>query len=394
MSAIHDMLLKAIDGEIDEKFTPEWVQVQKSANTFLEAINTYKNQSLQIKKKKNQLKSIKMKNSQSGAATIATIRKLNASFNLQEQNNLKRLYNELFKFDAILNRYLGETLKRSGVYVDISADGTTLQTYVLSMSELVDSIDYEGKIHNTFGAKSTIEQLAKNDVEDSQHIAAGTAVVSEIIARLNNFYDRVNQLKSQAGSYKTREGEWKELSTQRQGGLLLWQQGDSWKAATVANFGVISEAYVNFLFTKHNSQQDILCNAGGSIDDKIDLFYNNYLQSVTTQSALIEEDVIVDGIGQYAVKKEKATLPQISQYEKTARQIKNNKAISPEGLKDWIKQQFDKQAKLAPIKGVAPGGDFFHSIPDSYIGTKGGQINVGKLMREAAMQTIAETLSG
>ena len=173
----------------------------------------------------------------------------------------------------------------------------------------------------------------------------------------------------------------------------MWQQNNDWKIATITNLGVVSEAYVNFLFTKHNSIQDYLCKSG-DIEDKIDIFYTKYLQSVTNQSALIEEDVIVDGIGQYAVKKEKATLPQISQYEKTAKEIANGKAsISPENLKNWIKNQFNKTAQLAPLKKSSDQA-FTDSIPDQYIGTGDNKFNIGELMRRAAMETIQNDLSG
>jgi hypothetical protein len=38
----------------------------------------------------------------------------------------------------------------------------------------------------------------------------------------------------------------------------MWKLGGMWSIAKVANKGVIGEAYVNYLFTKHQSAKDFL----------------------------------------------------------------------------------------------------------------------------------------
>ena len=185
------------------------------------------------------------------------------------------------------------------------------------------------------------------------HIEHGRAAFMGVNARLEAFYSKRAKKITVDNNGNQIEHEY-----QRQGGLLMWKNNGEWEVAVVANQGVISEAYVNFLFTRHDTAKDFLSgleigNPKYYSHNLIESFYKNYMSGVTNLAAIVEEDVIGE-YAQYAVKAKKAALATPAQHLRVASTIVSSTSnISPKDLKKMIIDAFKKNSELAPlIKGT------------------------------------------
>ena len=326
--SIEAALKKSLENQADEKTRVSWNELKIAAQKFLKTVNVTQKSEL---------------TSQSISEYIVKNNKI-PEYELTKKRLAKAkaaqyFYKELFKFDDVLTKYLKGLPKRA-VYVAINEEGIP-STYEMSLTEMAELSQKRGRLGNSLPKKFTenhfsIEsEIDKKNKEELNHISQGAAAVQGTINRLNVFYNKLGE------------------NVQKQGGILMWKKGGRWNLAKVANQGVISEAYVNFLFTKHKTQKDYLYKVDKGENpyfshSLIDNFYR-YLSAVTNMPAIVEEDILTE-FAQYAVKSSRAPLPSINQYLRTAQTIVlYNGVLTPDNLKKLIKNTFSKDSKLAPF---------------------------------------------
>ena len=342
---IQDILEKAADiakQEFKDSVRGDWEALKDAAKKFLEA--TYGPQGIEALQQQRQ---IKMKNiiSANDLPQEYQIKDFTATF-IKEKEAAQTFYKNLFAFDIALTKYLGELPKR-GVVVMVGDDGAPL-TYEMSLGEMAAIAEREGRIQIYDPGKGySIEEKVDN-TDDKNHIEHGRAAFMGVNARLEAFYNK--RAKKKVVDKKTQIE--KTYDYQRQGGLLMWKHGDDWKMAVIANQGAISEAYVSFLFAKHATEADKLCDV--AIGNKnyynhtlIERFYTNYISKVTNLAAIVEEDVIGE-YAQYAVKAKKAALATPAQHLRVAATIASSE-MAPDNLKEIIKNAFKQDSQLAPL---------------------------------------------
>ena len=325
---IESLLKKSLEEQTYEITQVSWDELKIAAQKFLKITNVIQTSNLTSYDISNYI----LKNNSIPEYELTKKR-------LAKASAAKDFYTKLFKFDEILTKYLGNLPKRA-IYVAIDSDGKP-HTYEMSLKDLADLSQKKGRLGNSLPKKflnnhSAIEdQIDKDSKEQLEHISKGIAATQGTINRLNVFYSRLGE------------------NVQKQGGILMWKSGGDWRLAKVANQGVISEAYANFLLTRHKTQKDYLFN----IDKGENPYYSHsliakfykYLSSVTNMPAIIEEDIITE-FAQYAVKSSRAPLPSINQYLRTAQTIVLYDGIlSPENLKKIIRNTFSKDNQLAPF---------------------------------------------
>lgn len=353
MAGIQEYLAKQVQGiqnelgelsaqELDLLTQNNWLELKNAARTFLEA--TY-NIEIVNKLKQSKIKSIL---ATKDLPSEYKIQNFTQEF-IKEKELAREFYKNLFAFDKALSRYFNELPKR-GVIVMVGADGAPF-TYEMSLEDMASIAEREGRIqiYNPGTEKSVEGQVGSDLKEDLDHIEHGRAAFMGVNARLEAFYSQ-RATKTVVNA----KGEEVQQEYQRQGGLLMWKTGGEWEIAAIANQGVVSEAYVSFLFTKHQSSQDRLY--GLDIGSKpyyshalIENFYKYYMSGVTNLAAIVEEDVIGD-YAQYAVKAKKAALATPAQHIRVASTIiAATDRINPGTLKEMIKNTFKKNSALAPL---------------------------------------------
>lgn len=328
--------------ELEVLTQDNWLELQNAARTFLEA--TYEVEIV------NKLKQSKIKSilAAEDLPSEYKVKNFTSEF-IKEKELAQKFYKDLFAFDEALSRYFKELPKR-GVVVMVDDNGTPF-TYEMSLEDMASIAEREGRI---WGYNPGIEKSVEGQVDlkgDLDHIAHGRAAFMGVNARLEAFYSR-RALKTVVNS----KGKEVQREYQRQGGLLMWKTGGKWEIATIANQGVVAEAYVSFLFTEHGLQKDKLYGINIGETRKpyyshalIEKFYKYYMSGVTDLAAIVEEDVIGQ-YAQYAVKAKKSALPTPAQYIRVASTITaaTNK-INPGALKEMIKNAFKKNSALAPL---------------------------------------------
>lgn len=347
VKGIIDILKEGVKEEFDSAMKINWTMLQQAASKFLSEQASFQAARVQTQK----ISQIISMNSVTGYENFS-------SDIIKRANESKRFYRALFEFDMALTNYLGEIPKR-GLYVFFDQDGKP-STYDMSMEDLANMSQGKGRIAklNRNGLQSIEEQIDENAKGDLEHMNQGACAAMGVNKRLEQFYARRG--KQTVINKKTNVTTVK--NAQKQGGLLMWKTGGTWKVVKVANQGVIGEAYASFLMTKHKSRQDYLI----GIEPGSPPFFNHsliakfykYLSTVTNNPAIVEEDIYTEW-AQYAVKGQKAGLPTPEQYIRTAYTIlASSDEIAPKNLKNMITLAFEKDSALAPFIGEFTDKEF------------------------------------
>lgn len=335
---IKGLLDEQIKKEIEktaEDLEEEWRELQVAAKNFLNAVQELDWASL-AEDNKNKIKTLQQN-------TLRFDDKL-----IREAQVAKKFYEKLFEFDEKLTTYLGEPPKRA-LFVVTNSKGIP-ETYEMSLKQLASLSQGHGRLGN-LNRKNLIsleQQIKKTNKELFDHVQKGQCAVQGVNNRLNRFYEN--------RGVKTKDGN--IISTQRQGGLLMWRTGGGWKIVRIINQGIIDEAYTHFLLTKHKTPKDYLQNISvGNAPyynhSLINQFFR-YFKNVTNEQASLKEDVYRTW-GQYAVKGAKAALPSADQYIKQAEKVLSYNEISPQELKKQLEEDIVKHnAQLATLvkKGI------------------------------------------
>lgn len=344
---IQETIGETASQEAENVIKPSWYDLQQSAKAFLIAAK-YKENII------NQLK-------QSSIKHILTMKELSNQYQIKKFNTdlfkgvtfTQNFYEKLFVFDKLLTKYFNDLPKR-GIIVMIDNEGSP-STYEIPLESMSEIARKNGRLYGYDPGKnkSIEDQVDKKYKGDLKHINQGRAAFMGVNARLEVFYSR------RARYIKTNEdtGESRVREYQRQGGLLMWKSNGEWEIASVANQGVVSEAYVQFLFTRHRTAKDKLYGISSGEGKYyshalIENFYKYYMSGVTSLAAIVEEDVIGEW-AQYAIKKENAALASSEQYIAVATTIlASTNEFTPTELKEMIKNAFKNNTHLAPlIKG-------------------------------------------
>lgn len=339
VNGIIEVLKRSVQEEFESTIQVNWAMLQEAAKTFLSEQASFQAAKIQSQKRTSIV----------AMGSIPGYEKFSSDY-IKTAQKSKQFYRALFKFDESLTNYLNEVPKR-GLYVFFDDEGRP-STYDMPMTELANISQGRGRIAklNRSQLQSIESQIDKNALEDLEHINQGACAAMGVNNRLNRFYANRG-----AQTIINKKGETKTRTTQRQGGLLMWKTGGTWKIAKVANQGVIGEAYASFLMTKHKTKYDYLVGieTGESpyfSHSLIAKFYK-YLSAVTNAPAIVEEDIYTEWV-QYAVKGQKAGLPTPEQYIRTAYTIlSSSDEIAPNNLKNMINTEFSKDSQLAPFVG-------------------------------------------
>ena len=339
VKGIIEILKRGVQEEFSSVVQIDWTMLQEAARTFLSQQASFQSAKIQAQKR-------------TSIATMSSIpgyEKFSSDY-IKTAQKSKQFYRALFKFDEALTNYLNEVPKR-GLYVFFDDEGRP-STYDMSMEDLANISQGRGRIAklNRSQLQSIESQIDENALGDLEHVNQGACAAMGVNNRLNRFYANRG-----AQTVVNQKGETKTRVAQRQGGLLMWKTGGTWKIAKVANQGVIGEAYASFLMTKHKTKQDYLVGvetgeAPYFSHSLIAKFYK-YLSAVTNAPAIVEEDIYTEW-AQYAVKGQKAGLPTPEQYIRTAYTIlSSSNEIAPNNLKNMINTEFAKDSQLAPFIG-------------------------------------------
>ena len=337
-NSIIDILKKGAQEEIDETMSINWANLQNSAREFLSFHSVFEAEKIQSQKR-NKIASLQ---------EISEYKNYSSDM-IKTANVSKQFYRALFKFDSALTKYLEEIPKRA-LYVLFDTQGRP-HTYDMSLEMLANLSQGRGRVGRLNKNKlvSIEAQIDKNNKEQLEHIDKGATAAMGVNKRLERFYERRGKRTV------TKNGENIQINAQKQGGLLMWKTGGTWKVAKVANRGVVGEAYANFLLTKHRTKQDYLV----GVDKGKPPYYNHsliakfykYLSTVTNAPSIVEEDLYTDW-AQYAVKADRAGLPSPQQYIRTAYTIlSSSDEIAPKRLRNMINQEFSEDSQLAPFVG-------------------------------------------
>lgn len=327
--------------DTEEMLQDPWSKLYIAAEAFLQA--TY-NMELINKLKQGQIKNVLTVKDLPAEYAIKTF----TTEMIKEAEAAKAFYQNLFKFDKALAQYFDELPKR-GVVVVTDSEGHP-SAREMSLEQMASLVGGEGRLTG-IGTQASVESQIENKFKaDQDHVEHGRAAFMGVNARLEAFYSQ--RLKKQVKNKKSEEME--EQDYQRQGGLLMWKSGGEWEIAVINNKGAIAEAYVSFLFTRHHTKKDYLCNSERGKSPYynhsfIESFYKNYINKVTDLAAVVEEDVI-GKYAQYAVKAKGAEMSSPETHIRTASHIvASTSKISPKKLKKEIKNAFDQDKAIAPL---------------------------------------------
>lgn len=324
---IIELLRKNVENKVVEQSEVNWEQLQRAAKIFLNHTQTFRYTRITREKISKIAKINEMKGYDRFSSDYIKTAKASKTF-----------YRALFRFDEILSKYLKE-LPKEVLYVAYGTDGKP-KTYLMSMRKLANLSLGRGRLGelNTANLRAIEDQIDKNSKDEKEHMDKGAYAVMGVNNRLARFYE--SRIDKEA---------------QRQAGLLMWKDKGKWQVAKVTNQGVIDEAYTSFLTTRHNTKKDYLF----GIEAGNEPYYNHnligkfykYMATVTNMPAIVEEDIYTEW-AQYAVKGNKAGLPSPEQYIRVAYSILSSKdEISPENLKEMIRDAFKKDSHLAPFIG-------------------------------------------
>ena len=325
--SVIELLRKNVENEVVEQTEITWEQLQRAAKIFLNHTQTFRYTRITREKITKIAKTNEMKGYNPFSSDYIKSAKASKTF-----------YRALFRFDEALSKYLKE-LPKEVLYVAYDTEGKP-KTYLMSMKKLANLSLGRGRLGelNTTDLRAIEDQIDKNSKEEIEHINKGAYAVMGVNNRLARFYEsRIDK------------------TAQRQGGLLMWKKMGKWQVVKVTNQGVIDEAYVSFLTTRHNTKKDYLFGIEAGKEpyynhSLIEKFYN-YMSTVTNMPAIVEEDIYTEW-AQYAVKGNKAGLPSPEQYIRTAYSIlSSTDQISPENLKGMVRDAFEKDSHLAPFIG-------------------------------------------
>ena len=168
-------------------------------------------------------------------------------------------------------------------------------------------------------------------------------VYSATIKRLQRYNEVARSAGAKFYTKSEKTGEIKESKnpfTKAAHGYILWKEGSAWAPANMVTYGDAKEAYISFLFSKHNND---LCQAipenysnEYGTHDSVKLFHEYYISKVDNKKALVNEDVITE-MFQYGVKGSDSGLPGITPYYDIAKYISNSKnPISKDDFNNYL----------------------------------------------------------
>lgn len=240
------------------------------------------------------------------------------------------------QFDKALTSFRG-ALPKEAVYVFTNDKGEVV-SYRMSMEDLIRLTDKRGRFKSTIalseGNLNNYFKKLEDEKMPSQHKENSQAAFQGTYNRLEQFYANRTYGKT------------------KQGGYLMWKSGRMWAKAKISNYGSVKEAYVAALLDNigNGSHYMCICNTPrGSLPyydhALIGFFWSKYLARVDSAPAVLDEDVVSEGLSaQFAVKAFNAGLFQFDQYVKVAKLILSDNYLpelkNPEGLTRLIQETF------------------------------------------------------
>lgn len=239
------------------------------------------------------------------------------------------------KFQQHIDVFIGQKIPREGIFVVENKKTGKLKSFYIPLYELAQRVTAERKFgYGTQKGRTILEE--QEEFIEGGHAAKAQAAFSAV---------------------RSRARRWKEVNKARQlqGFLLMWREMGGWTVAKVSNMGAIKEGYIQALFTKHQSDLDILCQTSSDDPDGygshelVKNFYYNYILGVTNMSAILMEDIITNN-KQFAVKSNDSRSARHGQYLNTAKLILSQATpLSKEELTEIIQTQYFKTSTQSTI---------------------------------------------
>lgn len=332
---------------------PDEVKVKLSTMTKQEVLKTIEEATVLELDKNIKISQSKLKNEAN--IFLSTISSLDKDYSLYTQNQLKRIINNPLiasyanqlqskkqrlyiqslymlaaRFEDYLSVFRQEDKERSILYVFTNADGNSVETYELTLRELILNADQAGRQQEI--SKTKLKGDSRNNLEgkglfDEDHVKEAQQAYEGTLQRQYRFFEV-------------------HPKNQRQNGLIMQKENNEQAMGNLINTGDLKEAYIAYLFSDHvNNSLCSISNKGQPIyysHEFIGAFYRNYITKVTNLPAILEEDVLTTD-KQYGVKGARASLPSLQQYIDAASLIlKQTRALSKEQLEKELNIKFKR----------------------------------------------------
>lgn len=319
-----NQILKAISEatslELAKNVKVSWDEMRKEALLFLSSITS-------LDKEYANFTAAQLKNIVANPEIASYVNQMQGK---KEKQYVQSLYMLAARFEDYLSRFREEDKERSILYVFTSEDGKTVETYELTLRELILNSDKAGRW----------QDIAKTKLQDNQRIN---------IEKRQGFFNGDHVQEAQQ-AYEGSLNRWLRFfevhpKNQRQNGLIMQKESNEQAIGNLINTGDLKEAYVAYLFSDH--ENNLLCGKNKGTEpyydhDFIGTFYKNYITKVTNLEAILEEDVLTTD-KQYGVKGRKASLPSLKQYITTANLIiQQQKILTKEELETELNKKFNR----------------------------------------------------
>lgn len=238
----------------------------------------------------------------------------------KEQVFNQSLYFLAINFEEQVDIFRKNQLKRKMMYVDVNEEqNQILGTYNFTMQELIYNTNAGGGFRTLTNMLDVLKkkkesfESSQTSKEQKKHIQEAQIIYNNTANRLNR-YNEINKKGKKASD-----------------GYILQKEGESQIPGNMVTYGDAKEAYVSFLFDKHENDlcrvisNNLSSNKYGT-HKSIQLFFDYYISKVDNLKAIIGEDVKT-GDAQYGVKGSDSGLPEIQPYYNLAIQIVNQTEI-------------------------------------------------------------------
>lgn len=301
---IEKSLKEAMSKEVQKATNYEWQDLQLAASTFLSGYEALE-KNKEMLKKQYLLSLINIANTGDEniypeIKRLDTKRTSDAAYVARSEEIL------IQKFQQNIDIFIGQKLPREGIFVIENKKTGQLKSFYIPLDEIARRVSARFKIsYGTQKGRVFLEE--QEEFVEGGHAEKAQMAFSAVRARAQRWREKYN-------------------ANQLQGFLLMWKEGAHWSVARVSNMGAVKEGYIQALFTKHQSDIDVLCKSSTADDDgygsheMVKNFYYNYLGRVTNMSAILQEDLVTEN-KQYAIKSADSHTAHHGQYLNVAKKI-------------------------------------------------------------------------
>ena len=312
---VENMVKESVVKEVGEEFKISLSQLKQGAQAYIREYNS-------LQKEVANFESVLKRQSQLRKANRSTYETIDEYINNKEDisNFLRsdiprRLFEASFKFQNLLNMYLGQ--KVTMVYV--FDDGTGPELYEIKTEDIL-SFDYSSrnKLVARYNATSKNMQSALTKLQIDEKLNFNMKNLKDTYKEVIHRYRKSRSVGSK---------------------VVLWQVPQKiWHAMKVSAEGDINEAYASFVILNQSSPSFNYSDIEYNIQD----FMVKGVAEVDNMSGLLKGDVTKGNI-EYGIKSANASTLSLNQIIKLANEIANDANYSKEKLLEKQEEFFRKK---------------------------------------------------